>query len=108
MRGKRAVLMTVVAVFSLGALSGCGFVADGPFGWAYTDSKTPITMGAAKTGSKTGKACITSFFGMTSIGDASIESAAKAAGINEIATVDSENLNIFGTYTKQCTVITGE
>lgn len=108
MKGKRLVLTAILAVVSAGALSGCGFVADGPFGWGYTNSKTPITLGPGKTGSKSGKACITSFFGITSIGDASIDAAAKAAGIKEIYTVNSENLSIFGTYTKQCTVVSGE
>ena len=108
MSGKRMMVVLILAVVSAGALSGCGFVADGPFGWGYTNSKTPITLGPAKTGAKSGKACITSFFGMTSVGDASIDAAAKAAGIKEISTVNSENLSIFGTYTKQCTVVTGE
>ena len=104
-RGK---VLTIVAAASLVGLSGCGFVADGPFGWGYTNTKTPVTMGQAKTGSKKGKACITSFFGFTSIGDASIDAAAKNAGIKEIYSVDSENFSIFGTYTRQCTVVSGE
>jgi hypothetical protein len=108
MRGRKVMVVLILAVVTAGALSGCGFVADGPFGWGYTNSKTPITIGQAKTGSKSGKACVTSFFGMTSIGDASIDAAAKAAGIKEIYTVNSENLSVFGTYTKQCTVVTGE
>lgn len=105
--GKK-ILFALIIVAAATATSGCGFVADGPFGWGYTNSKTPITMGQAKTGTKVGKSCITSFFGMTSIGDASIDAAAKAAGIKEIYTVDSENFSLVGTYTKQCTVVSGE
>jgi hypothetical protein len=105
---RKVALITVLAVFSLVAITGCGFVADGPFGWAYTDSKTPMAVGTAKAGSKRGKACIKSFFGMTSIGDASIEAAMKSADIKEVYALESENLSVLGTYTRQCTVVSGE
>lgn len=101
-------ILLVMSVMGLFAVSGCGFVADGPFGWAYTDSKTPVAVGPAKTGSKEGRACITSFFGAITVGDASIDAAMKAAGIKEINTINKKNLSIFGTYTRQCTVVTGE
>jgi hypothetical protein len=104
---KRLALLSVLAVFSLVAFTGCGFVADGPFGWVYTDSKTPITVGTAKVGEKVGKACVHSYFGMITVGDASIDAAKKEAGIKEIYTVDQDNLSIFGTYTRQCTVVSG-
>jgi len=91
-------------------LSGCGFVAEGPFGWAYTNSKTPIAIGTAKSVDvhKVGKSCIHAFFGMTAIGDASIETAMRSAGIKEIFAVDMENLSFFGTYTRVCTVVSGD
>ncbi len=101
-------IFLLCGVLSLMALSGCGFVADGPFGWVYTDSKTPVAVGTSKTGSKEGKACVTSFFGALSVGDASIEAAMKSAGIKEINTINKKNLSVFGTYTKQCTIVTGE
>jgi hypothetical protein len=107
MRGKM-MLITILAVFSMAALTGCGFVADGPFGWALTKSKTPVTVGSAKTGPKQGKACIHAYFGLLSVGDASIEAAMKPAGIKEIYAVHNENLSILGTYTRQCTVVSGE
>lgn len=105
---KKVVLGTILAFFSLTALTGCGFVADGPFGWMYTDTKTPISIGSAKQGPKQGKACVTSYFGLITVGDASIESAMKSSDIKEIFTVDSENLSVLGTYTRQCTVVSGE
>jgi hypothetical protein len=104
---RRLLSLVVLAVFSLVAISGCGFVADGPFGWVYTNSKTPIAIGTAKVGEKVGKACIHSFFGAVSVGDASIDSAKRKAGITDVYTVDRENLSIFGTYTRQCTVVSG-
>ncbi|KJR41050.1 lipoprotein [Candidatus Magnetoovum chiemensis] len=88
--------------------SSCGFVADGPFGWLYTDNKAPVGMGTAASGSKIGRACIYSFFGGISLGDGSIEAAMKNAGIKEVFSINKDNLNIFGTYSRQCTIVTGE
>jgi hypothetical protein len=103
---------TIVAAEALALLtagsSGCGFVADGPFGWGYTASKTAVSTGTAKTGSKKRTACVTSFFEFTSMGDGSIGAAMKNGGIKEIFSVDKDNLSILGTYTKQCTVVIGE
>jgi len=104
---RTLVAAAVLAVLAVGT-SGCGFVADGPFGWGYTASKTAVSIGTAKTGSKKGTACVTSFFGLTSIGDASIGTAMKNGSIKEVFTVDKDNLSVFGTYTKQCTVVSGE
>jgi outer membrane protein OmpA-like peptidoglycan-associated protein len=108
MERKFFFLFAVLAAFALWAVTGCGFVADGPFGWAYTNSKTPVTVGPAKSGSKKGRACIHSYFGLFAIGDANIETAMKLGGITEVYTIDKENLSVFGTYTRQCTVVTGE
>ena len=105
---RRLLLVSVVSLSAMFLLSSCGFVADGPFGWVYTDSKTPIAIGPSATGSKLGKACIHSFFGAIAVGDASIEAAMKEASITSIHTINKDNLSIFGTYTRQCTLITGE
>ncbi len=104
----KIILITILVIFTMVVISGCGFVADGPFGWVFTEHTVPVTVGTAKTGSKVGKACIHSFFGGISIGDASIEAAMSDGGINEVYTVNKENLSIFGTYTRQCTVVRGE
>jgi len=104
---RTVVAIAVLAVLAVGT-TGCGFVADGPFGWGYTASKTAVSTGTAKTGSKKGTACVTAFFGFTSIGDASIGAAMKNGSIKEIFTVDKDNVSYFGTYTKQCTMVTGE
>ena len=101
-------IVFILALLAILSVTGCGFVADGPFGWAYTDTKMPVAVGTAKTGTKEGKACIHSVFGAITVGDASIETAMKAAGIKEIYTVNKTSLSIFGTYTRQCTIVTGE
>ncbi|MCI4625163.1 MAG: TRL-like family protein [Candidatus Magnetoovum sp. WYHC-5] len=104
---KKVFLIIILSVM-VSVVSSCGFVADGPFGWIYTDYKSPVGMGTAKSGSKEGRTCIHSFLGAISVGDASIESAMKAAGIQEIYTINKENLSIFGTYTRQCTLVAGQ
>ncbi len=104
---KFAVLAAVVAAVAFGT-TGCGFVADGPFGWGYTATKTAVSTGPAKTGAKKGDACVTAFFGFISIGDASIEAAMKNGGIKQIFSVNRDNLSILGIFTKQCTLVAGE
>ncbi len=84
---KKIILNSTLAVFVLVVISGCGFVADGPFGWVYTEHTVPIDKGNAKTGSKVGKTCIRSFFGAISVGNGSIEEAMKDGEINEIFTL---------------------
>jgi len=99
-----SILLILIAI----SMTGCGFVADGPFGWVLTDSKDPVAIGVGETGTLSGKACAQAFFGLIAFGDASIEAAAAAGGISEIFTVDRKNFSIFGTYTSQCTVATGK
>jgi hypothetical protein len=104
----KSLLLIVFAFLSVVIIGGCGFVSDGPFGWVYTDTKLPVAVGPSESGSLEGKACIHSFLGMITIGDASIETAMKEHAIKTIYTVNKESLSIFGTYTRQCTVVTGE
>ncbi|MBF0318442.1 MAG: hypothetical protein HQL01_01380 [Nitrospirae bacterium] len=104
----RVVTLIAIIAMMLMLLGGCGFVADGPFGWVYTDTTMPVSMGPAQSGSKVGMSCIHSFLGAISMGNASIESAMKNAGIKSVYTVNKINTNIFGTYTRQCTVVAGE
>lgn len=86
---------------------GCGFVGDGPFGWAVTNTKTPLYKGKAKSGNRAGMACVHSVLGMVTLGDGSIETAMRKAGITEVYTIDKDNFSLFGTYSRQCTVVLG-
>jgi hypothetical protein len=104
---KRMSLLFTVVFFSV-SVTGCGFIADGPFGWAYTDSKVPVAIGAGKAGVKEGQSCVNAFFGMVSVGNAGIEEAMKSAGIKDIYSINRTSLSIFGIYARQCTVVAGE
>lgn len=100
---KTAVCFLLLSVL----LVSCGFISDGPSGWAVNNIKLPVAKGPASSGYKEGLACIYAAFGMISIGDASIESATRQGGIKEIYTIDTTAQSFFGVYTRQCTVIVG-
>ncbi|MBF0515511.1 MAG: hypothetical protein HQK97_00130 [Nitrospirae bacterium] len=102
----RKAVFSMLLVVAL-SMAGCGYVSDGPFGWAMTNHRTPVAKGRAASGFKEGQACIYSFFGLVSIGDAGIEAAMRDGGIKDVFTVDSYSQNFFGTYTRQCTVAVG-
>jgi hypothetical protein len=104
---KRTVTLVFLSLMLL-ALSGCGFIADGPFGYMYTETETPIALGNAESSEKSGEACVKSFFGMIAVGDASIETAKKNGGISDIYTVNRSNFSVLGMYSKQCTIVRGE
>ncbi len=71
------------------------------------DVTLPITLG-----SKTGQACITSYLGLVSQGDASIKTAAASApngGITKISAIDYKNNNLGGFVVMEtCTIVYGE
>lgn len=100
--------MTVLAVALMAPMFGCfaGGSTSGPIvGGAWADVRGPIGASGA-TGSKTGEACARSWFGVVSVGDASIATAAKNGGIKTVTGVDSHVNNIIG-IAQFCTVVTG-
>ena len=90
-------------------LAGCGAYATAPVtGFLYSDVKGP-GMATSNTGSsKVGRATCTSLLGFLAQGDASIETAAKSAGITKIHHVDYESKNILGLYAEFTVVVYGE
>ena len=104
---KRAVTLVTISLLVI-TLSSCGFIAEGPFGYMYTETETPVAMGTAETGEKSGEACVKSFFGAIAVGDASIETAKKNGGISDVYTVNKSNFSVLGMYSKQCTIVRGE
>ena len=59
-------------------------------------------------GGKRGEGCTSNILYIFASGDASAASAAKAAGITKISSVDGTASNILGIYTTYCVVVTGE
>ena len=89
-------------------LSSCGVASAPVMGAFYQD----VTYGTAVTsnnlGSKVGKSAATGYVGLIAIGDASIETAAKEAGIKKISHVDSHANSILGIITTYEIVVYGE
>ena len=89
-------------------LSSCAYVAAPATGVLYTDVKAPLAVTSNSGSSKVGTGEVTSILGIVATGDASIESAAKSAGITKIHHVDYEAMSILGLYAKYTVVVYGE
>ncbi len=103
---KNLILATVLL-----GLPGCAGLAFGlrqPTGFIYTDAGTAIHATENNVGRKKGEACATSILGLVTTGDAGIKTAAEAAGITQIASVDSTFMNVLGVWSKFCVVVSGD
>jgi hypothetical protein len=102
--------LMLVALFLAGGvfISSCATVKTPLGGLIYTDVKAPeaVTSNAGK--SKVGTAMATSIMGLVAQGDASIETAAKSAGITRIQHVDYHSTSILGIYSTFTVTVYGE
>ena len=108
---KKMLLGAALAIAAPILLSGC-LVAPviPPIGIIYSDIKAPLDydQSASKTGSKKGVSESMSILGLVAMGDASVEAAAKAGGINTVDGADYEYFNVLGIYQRYRTVLHGE
>lgn len=95
-------------VFLASFLSGCAFVAAPTTGLIYTDVKAPFAVTDNEGSSKVGTGEITSILGIVATGDASIDAAAKSAGITKIHHVDYQAMSVIGIYAKYTIMVYGE
>jgi len=103
---KTALALATAASFAL--LTGCAGTGAAPVnGFLFSDAKGPLLATNNKNATKVGKAACTSILGWIGQGDCSIEAAAKAGGITEISTVDTEVTNLIGVYATRTTVVRG-
>ena len=102
----------LVIPVAIAALTGCASMAFQGQGTAvgglYVDAMTPYTVTQNDVGKKKGESCATSILGLITTGDASIRSAADAAGIKTVSAVDSSFMHILGLYSKYCVVVSGK
>lgn len=89
-------------------LSSCAAVKSPLIGVAYTDLKAPFAITSNSASTKVGTAKATSILGIIATGDASIDAAAKSAGITKIHHVDEEVKSILGFYAVYTIVVYGE
>ena len=101
---KNILLVAAIAV----TLSSCAVVASPVLGTIYTDVKAPLIATSNPVASKVGTAEATSILGIVATGDASIEAAAKKAGITRISHVDYEASSVLGIFSKFTVYVYGE
>jgi len=104
---KKLIYSTFCGVCAL-MLTSCAMTSSPVTGFVYQSTKGPITATGNNLGSKVGRAEATSILGIVGTGDASIQAAAKSAGIKKISHVDYEGSNILGIYAKHTTIVYGE
>ena len=100
-------IIFVIAVYAL-LNSGCAVVAGPVSGSVYTDTKAPLAATSNNLGSKVGSAEARSILGIVALGDASIQEAAKKAGITRISHVDYQSFSVLGFYAKFTVYVYGE
>ena len=100
------------SVLAIGAftamLSSCGAVQAPVIGMIYTNVQAPTAVTSNSVGTRVGKAQATGILGLVATGDASVNTAARNAGIKKVSHVDYEAFNILGIFTKYTTVVYGE
>ena len=87
---------------------GCAAVSSPLVGGLYMDVKAPLAVTSSSGSSKVGTAEATSILGIIATGDASIEAAAKKAGITTIHHVDFQAMSILSLFAKYTVYVYGE
>lgn len=103
---KRLMMLAPVAVALL--MSSCAMVKSPLPATLYTQVKAPLAVTSNSGSSKVGKAEALSYLGIVSMGDASIEAAAKSAGISKIHHVDEESFGVLGLFARYTVYVYGE
>ena len=98
-------LFDAIAVVAVLSLSSCAYA---PYAGLYHNVLTPVTATSNVVGTKVGKASATNVLGIVATGDASINAAAKDAGIKKISHVDQEEVSVLGLFSKVTTFVYGE
>jgi hypothetical protein len=102
-------LLVLSALVTLPGCAGIAFMGQKtPMGFIYTDAGSSSHATENNLGRKKGEACASSILGLVTTGDAGIKTAAEAAGITQIAAVDTTFMNILGIYSKFCVVVSGD
>ncbi|MBK8586981.1 MAG: hypothetical protein IPN88_16830 [Bacteroidetes bacterium] len=88
--------------------SSCAIVKTPLTSFIYTDMKSPFAITSNSNSTKVGTAKAQSILGIAATGDASIEAAAKSAGITKIHHVDEHSTGILGIVATYEVVVYGE
>ncbi len=107
---RKSLGVLAVSLAMIGSLS-CTAMTNyyGPVGFIYENTKSPFPHEVEDISySKVGRACSTSILGWFATGDASVEAAAKSAGIKKVKLVTIERTGIMGLYATFCTIVKGD
>jgi hypothetical protein len=104
---KLSVKLVIIGLLALVA-AGCAMSASPVTGFIYTDVQGPSAATSNSGSSKVGTASCQSILGWVATGDASIETAAKSAGITKIHHVDFYSQSILGVWAKFTVKVYGE
>ena len=106
---KKSIKMMAVAAIAALSLSSCAPMGTkAGMGSLYTNVAEGEMVTANAVGSKVGTATSTNILGLVVMGDASINTAAKAAGIRKISHVDCQKSNLLGIFSSYKIVVYGE
>jgi hypothetical protein len=105
---KNLLKSVVVAIVSAILYTSCAIVAAPVNGGLYGNVKAPLAVTSNSVGTKVGVGTASSILGIISSGDASIQAAAKSAGITKISHVDYESTNILTFYATFKVYVYGE
>lgn len=96
-------------VFAAGLFfTSCAMTSAPLTGFVYQDLKSPVAVTSNTGATKVGTATANSVLGIVATGDASVEAAAKSAGIKKIHHVDQHATNILGIYATYTITVYGE
>lgn len=104
---KRMSLLLSLAVLVGLTSAGCQIVASPMAGALFGETKYGFVATDASAANKEGKACGSSILGLVAQGDASVQAAKAAGGVNTVASVDHYAKNILGIYGEWCTIVRG-
>jgi hypothetical protein len=104
-RSLAVLAMSAVLVSGIGCV---GLANPAGAGGLYLDVKYPVAATSNSGASKTGTAKVMNILGLYTVGDASIETAAKSVGITKIKSVDGHARSIFGLIGWYTVTVTGE
>ncbi len=104
---KKSLFFVAAIAIALFA-SSCATTQSPVSGYIYGNVKGPLAVTASTGASKVGTSTAKSILGWISSGDASIETAAKQAGITRIHHVDYQSTNILTFYATYTVLVYGE
>lgn len=111
MKAHRLAALAAIILTAIG-LTGCAVMTPltPAQGLLVTATSYPHFQAAVngELGSRSGESSAVTVLWVVTVGDASVERAARSAGIKRIATIDHNYLNVLGLFSRYATIVTGE